>query len=133
AQRRKAARAAGRGQAGSPASSTAGGATTVGGAAAGAVQPGPFTQQSGGTTPAQASAAQSSPAQAGPAQAGPAQAGPAQAGPAQASAAQSSATPVEPSADIDFGDVPRNAPCPCGSGRKFKRCHGDPRNREQVR
>jgi preprotein translocase subunit SecA len=22
----------------------------------------------------------------------------------------------------------RNAPCPCGSGRKFKRCHGDPRN-----
>jgi SEC-C motif len=20
--------------------------------------------------------------------------------------------------------VPRNAPCPCGSGRKFKRCHG---------
>jgi preprotein translocase subunit SecA len=38
-------------------------------------------------------------------------------------------TPVEPSADIDFGDVPRNAPCPCGSGRKYKRCHGDPRNR----
>jgi preprotein translocase subunit SecA len=29
----------------------------------------------------------------------------------------------------DFGDVPRNAPCPCGSGKKFKRCHGDPRNR----
>ncbi|HEX6196041.1 MAG TPA: preprotein translocase subunit SecA [Jiangellaceae bacterium] len=32
----------------------------------------------------------------------------------------------------EFGDVPRNAPCPCGSGRKFKRCHGDPRNAEQV-
>ena len=29
----------------------------------------------------------------------------------------------------DFGDVARNAPCPCGSGKKFKRCHGDPRNR----
>jgi preprotein translocase subunit SecA len=29
----------------------------------------------------------------------------------------------------DFGDVPRNAPCPCGSGKKFKRCHGDPRAR----
>jgi preprotein translocase subunit SecA len=26
-------------------------------------------------------------------------------------------------------DVPRNAPCPCGSGRKYKRCHGDPRVR----
>jgi preprotein translocase subunit SecA len=23
----------------------------------------------------------------------------------------------------------RNAPCPCGSGRKYKRCHGDPRNK----
>jgi preprotein translocase subunit SecA len=27
----------------------------------------------------------------------------------------------------EYGNVPRNAPCPCGSGRKFKRCHGDPR------
>jgi len=26
-------------------------------------------------------------------------------------------------------DTPRNAPCPCGSGKKYKRCHGDPRNR----
>jgi preprotein translocase subunit SecA len=34
------------------------------------------------------------------------------------------------SADDDtYGDVPRNAPCPCGSGKKYKRCHGDPRNR----
>ena len=23
-----------------------------------------------------------------------------------------------------FGKVGRNAPCPCGSGRKFKHCHG---------
>ncbi|MFV2093112.1 MAG: SEC-C metal-binding domain-containing protein, partial [Hyphomicrobiales bacterium] len=22
------------------------------------------------------------------------------------------------------GKVPRNAPCPCGSGKKFKHCHG---------
>jgi len=29
----------------------------------------------------------------------------------------------------DFAHVGRNDPCPCGSGRKFKRCHGDPRNR----
>jgi preprotein translocase subunit SecA len=32
-------------------------------------------------------------------------------------------------AEDEFADVPRNAPCPCGSGKKFKRCHGDPRNR----
>jgi len=36
---------------------------------------------------------------------------------------------VVTSADDPYGDVPRNAPCPCGSGKKFKRCHGDPRNR----
>jgi preprotein translocase subunit SecA len=29
----------------------------------------------------------------------------------------------------DFSKVGRNAPCPCGSGRKYKQCHGDPRNR----
>jgi len=28
-----------------------------------------------------------------------------------------------------FERVGRNDPCPCGSGRKFKRCHGDPRMR----
>jgi preprotein translocase subunit SecA len=31
--------------------------------------------------------------------------------------------------DDEYADVPRNAMCPCGSGKKFKRCHGDPRNR----
>jgi len=31
--------------------------------------------------------------------------------------------------DEQFADVPRNAPCPCGSGKKFKRCLGDPRSR----
>jgi preprotein translocase subunit SecA len=25
-----------------------------------------------------------------------------------------------------FANASRNAPCPCGSGRKFKRCHGAP-------
>ena len=29
----------------------------------------------------------------------------------------------------DFARVGRNDLCPCGSGRKFKRCHGDPRTR----
>ncbi len=28
-----------------------------------------------------------------------------------------------------FSGTPRNANCPCGSGRKYKRCHGDPRMR----
>jgi preprotein translocase subunit SecA len=37
---------------------------------------------------------------------------------------------TEGAADGDFARVGRNDPCPCGSGRKFKRCHGDPRNRE---
>ncbi|WP_214408653.1 preprotein translocase subunit SecA [Sphaerisporangium fuscum] len=29
-----------------------------------------------------------------------------------------------------YGNVERNAPCPCGSGKKYKRCHGDPKNAE---
>ncbi|GAA3759827.1 preprotein translocase subunit SecA [Spinactinospora alkalitolerans] len=33
------------------------------------------------------------------------------------------------STDDDYANTPRNAPCPCGSGKKFKRCHGDPKNR----
>ena len=32
---------------------------------------------------------------------------------------------------IDFNNVSRNALCPCGSGKKFKRCHGDPRSAAQ--
>ncbi len=27
-----------------------------------------------------------------------------------------------------YGNVERNAPCPCGSGRKYKRCHGAPQS-----
>jgi len=29
-----------------------------------------------------------------------------------------------PRSKPDWGKVPRNAPCPCGSGKKFKACHG---------
>jgi hypothetical protein len=29
-----------------------------------------------------------------------------------------------------YRKVGRNAPCPCGSGRKYKHCHGDPRIRD---
>ena len=25
----------------------------------------------------------------------------------------------------EFSKTPRNAPCPCGSGKKFKTCHGE--------
>jgi preprotein translocase subunit SecA len=32
-------------------------------------------------------------------------------------------------ASDDYSKVGRNEPCPCGSGRKFKLCHGDPRKR----
>jgi preprotein translocase subunit SecA len=27
-------------------------------------------------------------------------------------------------AQATSGKIPRNAPCPCGSGRKYKKCHG---------
>jgi preprotein translocase subunit SecA len=36
---------------------------------------------------------------------------------------------IEETADQQFAGVSRNEPCPCGSGRKFKRCHGDPARR----
>ncbi len=32
--------------------------------------------------------------------------------------------PVDPNNPETWGKVQRNAPCPCGSGRKFKHCHG---------
>ena len=25
---------------------------------------------------------------------------------------------------LEYAGTPKNAPCPCGSGRKYKRCHG---------
>jgi preprotein translocase subunit SecA len=34
--------------------------------------------------------------------------------------------------EIDYSGTPRNAPCPCGSGRKYKRCHGDPKVRARM-
>ena len=35
-------------------------------------------------------------------------------------------TPAEdiPQAEDDWSMTPRNAACPCGSGKKFKHCHG---------
>ena len=37
-----------------------------------------------------------------------------------------------PAVNDDFARVGRNDPCPCGSGRKYKRCHGDPRMRPDA-
>ncbi|MEO1248474.1 MAG: preprotein translocase subunit SecA [Pseudomonadota bacterium] len=36
-------------------------------------------------------------------------------------ASQAAPSPDDPSS---WGKVPRNAPCPCGSGKKYKHCHG---------
>ncbi len=36
-----------------------------------------------------------------------------------------------PGVPDEFARAGRNDPCPCGSGRKFKRCHGDPRNQAE--
>ena len=32
-------------------------------------------------------------------------------------------------AEREYAGTPRNAPCPCGSGKKYKRCHGAPGQR----
>jgi preprotein translocase subunit SecA len=34
------------------------------------------------------------------------------------------AAAVDPNDTSTWGKVSRNAPCPCGSGKKFKHCHG---------
>ncbi len=44
----------------------------------------------------------------------------------QAAAAQTGAQPggVDPGDESTWGRTGRNAPCPCGSGKKYKHCHG---------
>jgi preprotein translocase subunit SecA len=49
--------------------------------------------------------------------------------PAYGSAAQAARAPViapgvDPNDPTTWGATPRNAPCPCGSGKKYKHCHG---------
>ena len=34
------------------------------------------------------------------------------------------AVAIDPNDESTWGQVPRNAPCPCGSGKKYKHCHG---------
>ncbi len=31
---------------------------------------------------------------------------------------------IDPNDPTTWGKIQRNAPCPCGSGKKFKHCHG---------
>jgi preprotein translocase subunit SecA len=33
-------------------------------------------------------------------------------------------TAIDPNDPATWGATPRNAPCPCGSGKKYKHCHG---------
>ncbi len=40
------------------------------------------------------------------------------------SAAPSRSDAVDPNDPATWRNSPRNAPCPCGSGKKFKHCHG---------
>jgi preprotein translocase subunit SecA len=46
--------------------------------------------------------------------------------PADAPAAAQPAATGKPTTVVKdaFDKTPRNAPCPCGSGKKFKQCHG---------
>ncbi len=45
--------------------------------------------------------------------------------PAMALAGETASAPAsDPARPESWGKVPRNAPCPCGSGKKYKQCHG---------
>ncbi|MGD9997947.1 MAG: preprotein translocase subunit SecA [Ilumatobacteraceae bacterium] len=46
--------------------------------------------------------------------------------PAETAAAAAAPAPVKQQTIVkdEFSKTPRNAPCPCGSGKKFKMCHG---------
>ena len=43
---------------------------------------------------------------------------------AAATAAAAPAGKQTPVVNDEWSKTPRNAPCPCGSGKKFKLCHG---------
>ncbi|HAQ36539.1 MAG TPA: hypothetical protein DCQ53_14430, partial [Alphaproteobacteria bacterium] len=43
---------------------------------------------------------------------------------ATASDALGDAGDIDPKNPETWGKVPRNSPCPCGSGKKYKHCHG---------
>jgi preprotein translocase subunit SecA len=37
---------------------------------------------------------------------------------------RAAAAQIDPKNPATWGKVQRNAPCPCGSGKKYKHCHG---------
>jgi preprotein translocase subunit SecA len=41
-----------------------------------------------------------------------------------ATAAAAASGEIDPNNPATWGKVQRNAPCPCGSGKKYKHCHG---------
>jgi len=43
--------------------------------------------------------------------------------PRQARSRQAAAA-MDPNNPMTWGKVPRNAACPCGTGKKYKHCHG---------
>jgi len=45
-------------------------------------------------------------------------------GPAEAPPEPEAPPPNVPTVKSEWDKTPRNAPCPCGSGKKFKMCHG---------
>ncbi len=50
--------------------------------------------------------------------------GPAPPPPSRPVLTRQAAARVDPNDPSTWGKVPRNAPCPCGSGKKYKHCHG---------
>jgi len=51
--------------------------------------------------------------------------GPSEDGSGQAATKKAPAGNAKPEADGGtFPGTPKNAPCPCGSGKKYKMCHG---------
>jgi preprotein translocase subunit SecA len=44
---------------------------------------------------------------------------------APAQAARPQEAPAQGQAPGSWAATPRNAPCPCGSGKRYKNCHGD--------
>jgi preprotein translocase subunit SecA len=45
--------------------------------------------------------------------------------PAPTTAQAASTQQAGPGGDLAWASTPRNAPCPCGSGKRYKNCHGD--------
>jgi preprotein translocase subunit SecA len=44
--------------------------------------------------------------------------------PSATTVSRAAAVALDPNDPSTWGRVPRNAPCPCGSGKKYKHCHG---------